>query len=88
MGGKSASPLGSEEYRRIWGLIIIIIIIIIISDCKNRYKVYYQRHRTTFGRAQPEAVVFISEKLGGNIYPEGKGMSILFNEEACSREMT
>lgn len=82
MGGKLASPLGSEEYQRSWGLTII------ISDCKNRYKVYYQRYRTTFGRAQPEAVVFMSEKLGRNIYPEGKGMGILFNEEACSKEMT
>lgn len=83
MGGKLASSLASEEYQRIWGLIVMI-----ISDCKNRYKVYYQRHRMTFGRAQPEAVVSMSEKLGGNTHPAGKGMGILFNEEACSKEMT
>ena len=49
------------------------------KDCKNRYKAYYYRHSTTYGRAHREAVIFKSEKLDRNTHPERKGAGILSN---------
>ena len=40
------------------------------KNCKNRYKVYYWRHSTRYGRAHREAVYYLRQKLGRNTHPE------------------
>ena len=58
------------------------------KDCKNRYKAYYYRHSTAYGRAHREAVIFKSEKLDRNTHPEKKGIWGLSNEEEASKEVS